>query len=84
MHSLTFAPGPFQKNHFPASFKTIRSIYACKLVEFAPSSPQTTQISLISHNCQSVSTNKKISKMNILWKFFSESYHILYAYVYQQ
>ena len=58
MHSLTFAPGPVQKNHFPASFETIRSIYACKLVEFTPGSLQTTQISLVLHNCQSVPTNK--------------------------
>ena len=27
MHSFTFAPGPVQKNHFPASFKTVWSIY---------------------------------------------------------
>ena len=78
MHSLTFAPGPIQKNHFPASFKTIQSIYACKLVEFAPGSPQTTRNSLVSPRRQ------KYQPTNILWKFFSKSYHILYAYVYQQ
>ena len=69
-HLLTFTSWSFPETHFPASFKTIRSIYACKLVGFAPSSLRTTRVSLVLHNCQSVPTNKLISKINIYGNSF--------------